>query len=132
MLLEEVEAYKRRLIAREHELVDAIARLGVDKRESEEDISSLDVGDKANHANAKESLFQQGDQDRATLTLVREALRRAGHGGFGECVACGQAIEKKRLDAVPWANYCVPCQDRQDGQLSQQPSYGGGSSRVAG
>lgn len=131
MLLEDVEPYKRRLIAKQRELLDAIARLGVEKRESEEDISSLDVGDKANHSNAKESLFQQGDQDRATLALVEEALRRAADGGFGECEACGQAIEKKRLDAVPWANYCIRCQDRQDGYPRQQ-SYGGGSSRVAG
>jgi len=114
MVLQEVESYKRRLIAKEQELVNAIARIGVDERESEEDISTLDMGDKANHSNMKESLFQQGDQERAVLALVQDALRRAGQGEFGECVECGKPIEPKRLDAVPWAHYCIRCQERKD------------------
>jgi hypothetical protein len=31
---------------------------------------------------------------------------------FGECLACGAWIGLKRLEAVPWTEYCVACQDK--------------------
>jgi DnaK suppressor protein len=27
------------------------------------------------------------------------------------CAECGEAISSKRLDAVPWAKFCVRCQE---------------------
>jgi RNA polymerase-binding transcription factor DksA len=39
----------------------------------------------------------------------REALRRMDEGKFGLCVACGDAIVKDRLEAIPFTRYCVAC-----------------------
>ena len=33
------------------------------------------------------------------------------HGHYGVCMECEEPISTKRLDAVPWAKYCVTCQD---------------------
>jgi len=113
MVPEEVETYKRRLRAKEQELIQAIARVEVDGREAS-DVDTQDPLDKANGSFAKEYFFQQSDADRAILGLVQEALIRAEAGEFAICVACSRPIEPKRLDAVPWARHCIACQKLQD------------------
>jgi len=35
-------------------------------------------------------------------------------GSFGECAACGGDVEPKRLEAIPWARYCVKCQEARE------------------
>jgi DnaK suppressor protein len=49
---------------------------------------------------------------RKTLVLrqVRDSLRRLAEGTFGICRRCEREIGLKRLQAVPWAVYCVDCQ----------------------
>jgi DnaK suppressor protein len=113
MVAKEVEAYKRLLRAKEQELIHSIAKIEVDGRETS-DVDTQDPVDKANGSIAKEYFFQQGDYDRAILGLVQAALGRAEGGEFGACVACGQPVEKKRLEAVPWARHCIRCQGLQD------------------
>lgn len=113
MLSKEVQAYRRHLQAKEHELMVSIARIEGDGRESGEP-ETKDLADKADGSYTKESLFQQSDYDRAILGLVQAALRRMKDGEFGTCVECGRSVEKKRLDAVPWARHCISCQKRQD------------------
>jgi len=113
MVPEEVEAYKRLLRAKEQELIQAIARVEVDGRATS-DVDTQDPIDKANGSFAKEYFFQQSDADRAILGLVQGALSRVAAGEFGLCVACGQPLEQKRLEAVPWARHCIRCQKLQD------------------
>lgn len=45
------------------------------------------------------------------LQLLNAALRRCDDGDFGICLECGEEIAPKRLKAVPWAKYCIVCQD---------------------
>ena len=49
--------------------------------------------------------------DYGQLRLVEEALDRVRSGDYGVCLSCEQPIPQKRLQAVPWARYCVPCQE---------------------
>ncbi len=113
MVASEVEAYKRLLHVKQQELIRSIARTDVDGRATS-DIDTQDPLDKANGAFAKEYFFQQSDADRAILGLVEAALARAESGEFGLCAACGQPMEPKRLEAVPWARHCIRCQEMQD------------------
>ncbi len=50
--------------------------------------------------------------DYGQLRLVEEALDRVRSGDYGVCLACEQPIPAKRLQALPWARYCVPCQEQ--------------------
>ena len=43
-----------------------------------------------------------------------QAVERIQHGSFGECAECGGDIEPKRLEAIPWARYCVKCQEARE------------------
>jgi DnaK suppressor protein len=45
------------------------------------------------------------------LRRVEEALDRLDAGDYGICLACDEPIAEKRLRALPWARYCVICQD---------------------
>jgi DnaK suppressor protein len=113
MVGKEARAYRQRLRAKEQELISSIARIEIDGCTSG-DMGTQDLADKANGSFTKESLFQQSDYDRAILGMVQAALQRAENGGFGKCVECGEPVEKKRLEAVPWARHCIRCQKLQD------------------
>ena len=49
--------------------------------------------------------------DYRQLRLVEEALDRLDTGDYGICVECDEPIAEKRLRALPWARYCVTCQE---------------------
>ena len=45
---------------------------------------------------------------------AREALRRVDKGTYGTCEACGKPIASARLDAIPFARFCVKCAETND------------------
>src|SRR3954453_6765530 len=49
--------------------------------------------------------------DYVQLRLIEEALDRIHSGDYGICLACEEPIPAKRLYALPWAKYCVSCQE---------------------
>jgi DnaK suppressor protein len=51
------------------------------------------------------------DRDFNQLRNVRAALRRIEEGSFGTCQECDEDIHPKRLAAVPWAEFCIRCQE---------------------
>ena len=48
------------------------------------------------------------------LRRVDAALKRIEDGEFGICLECEEPISPKRLAAVPWATYCLQCQELDD------------------
>lgn len=54
----------------------------------------------------------QNDLAHDKLKAVNNALRRLETGEYGVCDDCGDSIAEKRLRAVPWAAYCIDCQDK--------------------
>lgn len=108
-----VDAYRKRLIEKREELRRSVSKSDQDGREADEE-GTQDPADKAANAYTKEFLFHQSDDNRHTLTDVTEALERTENGSYGLCVACGQEVQAKRLDAVPWAPRCFECQEKHD------------------
>ena len=45
------------------------------------------------------------------LTLIDEALMRIEDEEYGQCQNCEKDINQKRLAAIPWARYCLDCQE---------------------
>ncbi len=108
-----VEAYRKRLLATQEELIRVVSRSDQDGRQADEE-GTQDIADKAANSYTKEFLFHQSDENRRLLQLVNEALERIKNGGYGLCVACHEEVQQKRLDAVPWARHCIECQEKQD------------------
>jgi len=57
--------------------------------------------------------------DYQTLKQVDAALDRLAAGDFGVCAACGEDISAKRLAAIPWARWCIACQERSGSAYEQ-------------
>lgn len=49
-----------------------------------------------------------------TKKAVELALKLLRSGEYGTCRECGEAINPKRLEAIPWTTLCVACQEAQD------------------
>ena len=63
--------------------------------------------------------------DYLQLRLVEEALDRLAAGDYGICLACDEPIAEKRLRALPWARYCVTCQENAGIELHAYRETGG-------
>ncbi len=107
-----LEQFKKRLEQRQQELRRTLSRNVQDGRAADSEDIAQDIADKAANSYTKEFLFSQSSNDRALLARVEEALARIRDGSFGECINCGNELNPKRLDAVPWARYCISCQEK--------------------
>lgn len=45
------------------------------------------------------------------LKQIDYALERVAGGTYGECQGCGEPISLNRLKAIPWAEYCLTCEE---------------------
>ncbi len=75
---------------------------------------SADALDEVQHASERELAIRNLDRESNLLRNVRSALRRIEDGSFGTCLHCEEEISPKRLAAVPWAPYCIQCQEQAD------------------
>jgi DnaK suppressor protein len=51
---------------------------------------------------------------RVALAEVDAALARLAQGSYGRCAKCGQEIAGERLEILPMAALCMPCQQQQE------------------
>ena len=54
------------------------------------------------------------DRESRLLRHILGALGRIDNGTFGTCLHCEEEISQKRLAAVPWAPFCLACQEAAD------------------
>jgi DnaK suppressor protein len=102
-----IESYRQMLLDKKEQVVsglgvkfDTVAKMG---RVAEEDQAQLSHDEFVS--------LRLNSLDYGQLRMVEEALDRVASGDFGFCLACEQPIPPKRLQALPWARYCVPCQE---------------------
>ena len=107
------ETYRQNLVEKRRDFLsglgtkfDTVARMG---RVAEEDQAQISHDEFVSlHLNSL---------DYSQLRLVEEALDRLDSGGYGTCQRCERPIAAKRLRALPWARYCVECQESMAAQL---------------
>ena len=114
-----VKVYRDRLLGRREGLVGQVMEAEQYSRERDSE-ATQDPADMAANAYTKELLFSMTANDRRFLELIDEALVRIEAGEYGECVHCGEPVQEKRLEAVPWARHCLRCQDLQERGLLNQ------------
>lgn len=71
-----------------------------------------DEGDMSQQSHEEWIFLNRNTLDITLLREVQAALRRIESRTYGICWECEEAISVKRLNAVPWAKYCVSCQER--------------------
>jgi DnaK suppressor protein len=64
----------------------------------------------------REVAIRNLDRESKLLKDVQAAINRMDDESFGICLRCDEEIPEKRLKALPWAAYCVSCQETVDRQ----------------
>jgi RNA polymerase-binding transcription factor len=108
-----MKLFRERLLQKRKEILEAYSKNKSYGKEADEE-PSQDVADKAANSYTKEFLFSLSNSERSMLQLVDEALDRLTSKNFGVCASCESELEKKRLEAVPWAKHCLSCQEKQE------------------
>lgn len=83
------------------------------------DAGAEDLVDRANDAYNRELMLSLSGSERDALLEVEEALERLDGGDYGHCSHCEEKIPAKRLQAVPWARYCIDCQEQAEQGILQ-------------
>src|SRR5271165_5596714 len=109
MTKSEINKFKKILEAKQEEL-ERIVR----NRDAITIEKSADALDEVQHASERELAIRNLDRESNLLRNVRGALRRIEEGSFGTCLHCEEEISPKRVAAVPWAAFCIACQEQAD------------------
>ena len=103
----ELNKYKALLEAKQTDLAG-----GLRNREGIAIEKTADALDEVQLAGERELAIRTLDRESNLLRNVRLALARMADGSYGVCLHCEEDISPKRLNAVPWAPYCIQCQEQ--------------------
>lgn len=81
---------------------------------SVDDSETPDPVDLAVRNYSKNVMLAVSENETKQLTLIDEALMRIDDEEYGSCQNCEKEINPKRLAALPWARYCLDCQELQE------------------
>jgi DnaK suppressor protein len=121
----EIEHFRRRLLAMKK-------RIGAELTELEEEalipvggstsgnlsdvpVHLADLGTDLYHEEVSLEMMENEDH---ILREINDALARIDQGTFGRCENCHQEIPRDRLEAVPYARYCIRCARKLQGSAS--------------
>jgi len=117
MRKDRLSVFRSQLLEKRRQLEDEVGRSALYGKDADDD-ATKDLGDQALSAYTREFQFELGSGDRRLLRDVLTALRKLDEGRFGDCERCGEAIVERRLEALPFARYCIDCQrhvEREEG-----------------
>ncbi len=117
MEAEKIEDFKRRLLKLKNEHEKEIEGLGQNclhtcAKDQTGDLSSYSIHIADIAGDVYEQEKEIGIMSNASLTLqkINEALLRIGRGDFGTCQDCQKEIGIDRLEAMPFARFCIDCE----------------------
>lgn len=113
----ELNRFRQTLEAKQAELAGILRRrdeIAIEK--------SADAIDEVQRAAERELAIRNLDRESNLLRNVRAALRRIDNGAFGICAHCDEEISPRRLAAVPWAPFCIRCQEAADRSQAEPES----------
>jgi DnaK suppressor protein len=80
---------------------------------------TADPVDTTQQAADRELATQNLDRNAKLVRQILAAMDRIQEGSYGICLNCEEEISQKRLAVIPWADFCIHCQEQAD-----QGSYG--------
>jgi DnaK suppressor protein len=109
MTKSELEKYRTALEAKQAEIGASLRNRGDIVIEK-----AADAIDEVQLAGERDLAIRNLDRESVLLRKVKAALARIEDGSFGTCIHCEEEIGPKRLNAVPWAPFCIRCQEAAD------------------
>ena len=117
----DIEGFKKQLLELKRKILGEIQHLTEDsmsktQREASGELSSytFHMADMASDNFDREFSFTLATNERELLYLIDEALAKIDSGEYGICELCGNPIGKMRLKAIPYAKYCISCQEKEE------------------
>lgn len=105
----ELSGYRQLLFEKRAELLGDVASLQNDVNEKAGNLSNmpLHMADVGSDHYEQEFTLGLMESERKLLREIDDAILRIGEGTYGVCFVSGLPIGKPRLDAKPWAKYCI-------------------------
>lgn len=113
-----LEVARKNLVTKRQEILD-MYKHDLQVGQGVADAGAEDLVDRANDAYTREFMLALSGTERDALAEVDLALERLEEGKYGHCTHCDAKIPARRLQAVPWARYCVDCQELAEQGLLQ-------------
>ncbi|MFA5493635.1 MAG: TraR/DksA family transcriptional regulator [Porticoccaceae bacterium] len=105
MTAQRLQDIQARLQERQQQLLTRIERV----KKEVTSAHSTDWSEQAQERQNDEVVQAIGNESREELKKVGRALERIASGEYARCSHCGDAIDLKRLDAVPYTDLCIRC-----------------------
>lgn len=117
----ELNIFKKLILKRKEEILDDIKHISEDtlkksQKDAAGDISgyAYHMADVATDNYDREFSLGLASSGRELLYSMDDALKRIEEGAFGICEDCKKVIAKTRLRAVPYARFCIKCQEKKE------------------
>jgi len=120
MTKQELLKYKKLLMRLREGVAGDISHIAKEnlksQKESSGDLSgySLHMADMASDSYDRELSLNIAGEVQEIVYEIDDALKRMEEGSFGKCITCGKKIPQKRLNAVPYAKYCIQCKSKEE------------------
>jgi DnaK suppressor protein len=109
----QIEHFKQLLLAKRSELLNNVNHMEDEalrkSLQSSGDLSSMPIhmADLGSDNYEQDLAVGLMDSERQLLHEIDRALDRIDQGTYGICEETGKPISRARLEAVPWARYCI-------------------------
>ena len=121
MIKKEAKVFYDLLVKKKAELLKGIEHITKDnlktsQRDAAGDLSaySLHMADVASDNYEREFSLSLADAEQKMLARINTAFEKIDNNTYGLCELCEKKISKARLKIVPYAELCVPCQEKQE------------------
>jgi RNA polymerase-binding protein DksA len=107
----DIRKFEAMLLAKRNEILGNVTSMESETLRRGSDLSNLPIhmADLGTDNSEIENIIGLMSSERKMLSEIDDALGRIEEGTYGICEGNGEPIQKPRLNAIPWARYCVPC-----------------------
>jgi len=106
--MQDYQEVRSRLIGMLEELNERLAKITDDVKHGDSPLAH-DFSEQAVETENDEVVDALGNAAREEIEKIKVSITRIDAGTYGYCAKCGEPIAQNRLDALPFAAYCLHC-----------------------
>ena len=99
----------RSLLTQEKERLESLVERTAKHLYRRDEPYSADFAEQAVEVENNQVVEQLDEDGKHRLLMIKKALDKLNDGSFGNCEACGDAINEARLKVVPFTPHCIDC-----------------------
>ena len=101
-------AFRAQLIERKAGLMAQHAKIDKHLKNTDREVPQ-DWSERGTFLENEEVLEALDVHQRQEIEALDAAIQRIDEGEFGDCSSCGEPINPRRLEAIPWTPLCIKC-----------------------